>query len=65
MSRKVDFFTCVCEIKSLISQKVFDLTAIDASTISKDLIVPSRVIFNIHELIINNGINEYKAQLVA
>ena len=48
------------EIKSLISQKVFDLTPIVATTISKDLIVPSRVSFDIR-MNADGSINKNKA----
>jgi hypothetical protein len=52
------------EIKSLISQKVFDTTPVDINSIPPNQIVPSRVIFDIR-MNADGSIHKYKARLVA
>jgi hypothetical protein len=52
------------EIQSLIDQNVFDLTSIDPASIPSNLIIPSRVIFDVR-MNADGSINKYKARLVA
>jgi len=52
------------DFSSLISQKVFDITAIDISTMDQRLIIPSRVIFDIR-MNAHGSTNKYKTRLVA
>jgi hypothetical protein len=52
------------EISSLISQKVFDLSDLDISSIDPKLIIPSRVIFDVR-MNADGSVNKYKARLVA
>jgi hypothetical protein len=52
------------EIKSMIEQKVFELTPIDPTTIPPNLIIPSRILFDVR-MNADGTINKYKARLVA
>ena len=51
------------EIKSLISQKVFDTSPKDISTIPESHIVPRQVVFDLR-LNADGSIHKYKARLV-
>ena len=51
------------ESNSLISQNVFDNTEVNISLVDKNLIIPSRVIFDVR-MNADGSVNKYKARLV-